>query len=203
MCKKMLMMGVVLGCLAGTFCGGAMITNDFNEVSDFSAITWTFNSPPFTWGDAIRVEDFWRSSPASMMIRAGGYGGGGGWAYVSAYLALGGDYDVWAGGNGAVSVWVNRYSKASNITVELRNGTTVRASAAHSFDDYGAWHEVTIPLDGDETDINTIVFRTSTWHSNSSMSAVLVDDLVIIPEPATILMLVGGGLVTLRRRIRA
>ena len=200
--KTMLMTATVV-LLSGALCGGGIIyENDFNEVSDFDDITWSFTAP-FHWGDGIRVEDFSLSSPASMLIRAGGYTGGTTLGYMSVFLTLDDNYDVWAGGTGAVSVWVERSSKASNITVELRNGTTVLADALHVFSDYTTWHEVTIPLDGDETAINNIVFRTYTWQSNSSQSAVHVDDLVITPEPATILMLVGGLSMALRRRRRA
>ena len=207
---KTILMTATVVLLSGALCSGAIYENDFNEESDFDTISWHVTTPPFIWGEAVRAEHsppdsiYARSQPAVLMVKAGGYPGyGGGPGYMSAFLGLGADYDIWDGGNGAVSVWVSRYSKASNITVELRNGSTVRADALHIFNDYQTYHEVTIPLDGDETDINNIVFRTYTWQSTSSMSAVLVDDLVITPEPATILMLVGGLSMALRRRKRA
>ncbi len=179
---------------------GIIVANDFNEDADIAGVT-TYVTGCFTWSRAILTDTIYNSSPKSLSLQAGGKNTGSWYSYFSAFLPLGGEYDIYANGGGEVSVQVSRRSKASNITVELRNGDDVRASAVHTFTDWGTWHTLTIPLDGDETDIDTVVFRTYTYQNTSSGSTVDVDDLVIVPEPATSLLLISGlGMLFRNRR---
>ena len=162
--------------------------NDFNEASDIDGLTSEKTGFFSSHGVALDDSQF-RSSPQSLVLVGSGFSGepgGGGTSEITAYLPLGADYDMWAdgGADSNVSVWVLRYAKANNIAIELRHDSTVRASGVHVFTDYGTWHEVTIPLDDTCTDINTIVFRATTYQYNSSSSYVFVDDFLsgIKPE---------------------
>ena len=177
---------VVLVALMSQFTLARVIyENDFNEASDVDGLTSEMTGFFSSHGVALDDSQF-RSSPQSLVFVGSGYSDPGGTSEVIAYLPLGAEYDMWAGGgaDSNVSVWVMRYSKANNIAIELRHDSTVRASAVHAFSDYGTWHEVTIDLDDTCTDINTIVFRATTFQYNSSSSYVFVDDFLsgIKPE---------------------
>ena len=185
--KFIVPISVVLVALMSQLASARVIyENHFNEASDIAGLTSEMTG--FFSSHNVALDDGqFRSSPQSLMLVGSGYTGDpGGTSEVIGYLPLGAEYDMWAGGglDSNVSVWVLRYAKANNIAIELRHDSTVRASGVHVFTDYGTWHEVTIPLDDTCTDINTIVFRATTYQYNSSSSYVFVDDFLsgIKPE---------------------
>jgi len=187
-------MMVVLGCLAGA-ASAAMIYDDFSALP--LGLTAS-KSGGFTWTEAKLTDKNYVSSPTCLRIGAGGSGTNPSYGIFT--WSLGGDHDFYAGGTGACTIEVARMSTASWIRVELLDNGVSKSLAQYSFSDYN-WHEVTVPLDSDDISIDTVKL-TILRYSGTSSAYVDVDDFVVTPEPATVVMLLSGGLMTLRKRIR-
>ncbi len=114
-----------------------------------------------------------RSAPTALLL--GGIGGGPAPSHAHFAWDLGGSHDFYQGGEGEVTVFVQRQSAAAWVEVQLRHGQEVRATQRHNFTDHARWHEVEVGLDGDEVDIDNVLF---TVHRASGTAAtyVWIDD---------------------------
>ena len=204
--KTMLMTATVV-LLSGALCSGAIYHNDFNEASDIAGHTVGEAQPgPYTFTGASLETAYSVSPDTSLRLTASGGGTSPGWFYHFVKIPLGAEYDFWAGGAGLATAQAleGPGKEVMWLTIELRHNDEYRAHGQLSPDNQGVWGELVIDqdFDGDETDINTIYMEMVGQKSGSGSAHFYVDDFLVIPEPATILMLVGGASMALRRRKR-
>ena len=194
MFKKMLLMALVFCCLNGAV-SAALIYEDFTTMP---SVTKT-KTAGFNWVDAVLHSNNYSEPTAAWF----GAGSGSGTAYASFIWDLGGDYDFYMGGAGVCTVQVARVATTSWIRAELFDDGVSKSFAQYDFSDFWTFHELALPLDGDETGIDTVQF-TIYRYTGTSTSAVNVDDFLVVPEPLTAVMLLGGlGVSVIRRKRKA
>jgi len=173
--KNIMSWMVILGLLTlmtGGICQAAV--NGIQEnFSTMPTITSGF-AGVFTWSSAALTTANFLSEPTC--LRIGGSGGtGSGTAFFN--WALGDDYNFYANGLGTCTVHVSRQSAAVYVKVQLLDSGAAKSSVTHTFSDWGTFHELTLPLDGDETGIDEVLFTIARYSASSSVY-VDVDDFV-------------------------
>ena len=183
---KKRMIAVACTCfLLGRISFGDTLNEDFSTLPSIA----TSKTVQFSGSAALLDSDPFLSSPTSLLLDAWGAGtGGGGWAEAYYDWDLGSDMDFWNEGNGRVSLQLNRSTTARDFTVLLLDSSSnvVATSGEFVFFDSGVWHDLTIPLSGDETAVRYVRFINQR-SSGSSASRVNVDNFVVTDDPSGII----------------
>ena len=169
----------------------------FSAYGDFVNEKFT-TLPPITatktaaisWVGSSLDEDPYNSAPTSLLLAASG--GSSGWAEAYYLWDLCREYDFYYGAAGSATVKVSRDSTALKTRVELLDvNTNVVSSAEHFYSDFSIWHNLDLPLDGDETAVRYIRFA-NVRSSGTGNMRVNVDDFIAtgnLHSPSTILSL--------------
>ena len=174
--KKNIMSWVVILGLLTLMTGGisqAAVNGIQEDFSEMPTVTATLTGT-FSWVRPVLATDSFVSEPTSLLLRAGGGEGSGTASFV---WALGGDYNFYANGLGVCTVHVSRGSTAVYIKVELLDSGDVKSEVQHNFSDWGTFHELTLPLNGDEIGIDEVRFTIARYTGTGS-AFVYVDDFL-------------------------